>query len=232
MAQYVLLDGTSGEFVDTPDHADWDIAGSDFDVRFKGSNDDWTPGGNKRFAAKNSSTDGYSFGIDLDGKLLYFTLNASTSETHISSIPVAFSDGDVGWSRIKLVTTTLTYYTSTDTTQDPTAVSWTQLGTTDTITQDPVNTATLFYGGRAGHVDANLWAGRMYVIWLDIGGSVKGHFDGDDFTIGEGDGDTAVGAAGKTWTLRGTNTVIEADPSGARWGETNNVGLGQLLVTG
>ena len=230
MAQYVLLDGTSGEHVDSADHADWDIAGSDFDFRFKGSNDDWTPGGNRRFAAKNISTDGYAFGIDLDGKIQHVSINASTTETNISSLAVPFSDSDVAWSRIKLVTTTLTYYTSTDTTQDPTAVSWTQLGTTDTITQDPVNTASSFFIGRAGHADANQWAGRVYVVWLDIGGSVKGHFDGNDFTIGEGDGDTAVGAAGKTWTLRGTNTVIEDDASGSMF-DRNLFGCGHVLYT-
>ena len=173
--QYVFLPGTTGNWMSLPDIAAYDLTTQDFDLRVRLAATDWTPAGNKRIVAKfeTSPTNGYKLNLTSGGDLEYITDNAGTFEILTSSVPVPFTDGDVGWIRVALVGTTLTFYTSTDTTDDPDDVVWTQLGVTRTTTQDPATGDNDFYIGRAGSGDTNQWAGAIYRVWFDIGGTVE-----------------------------------------------------------
>ena len=63
------------------------------------------------------------------------------------------------------------------------------------------------------------WNGRIYEYRQHnnaIGlGTIVAHFNGVDFSVGDGNTDTAVGAAGNTWTLTGSASMIADDSEAA-----------------
>ena len=173
--QYIFLPGSANNSMSLPNLTAYNFTTADFDFRMRLAADDYTPGAVDVLANKwvTGATNGYRFEITTGGLLQYVTGNAGTDETLNSSTAIPFSNGDLGWIRFALVGTTLTYYTSTTATNDPTAVSWTQLGTTDTITQDPGTGTGSFFIGRLASSDANQFAGAVYRVFLDIGGTVE-----------------------------------------------------------
>jgi len=137
-----LFYGASGDFVTQPDSEAADITG-DIQIIAKCVADDWTPASEKQIAAKMQTTSTRSWRWDLlaSGAIALLTTTgggAGTQVSGVSSVPVPFSDGEEGWLKVTLDVDdgagnrVYKFFTSTDTTNDPDAVNFTQLGTTVT----------------------------------------------------------------------------------------------------
>lgn len=221
MSKYLYLPGTNGVNASTPDHSSLDIAG-DIDLRARIAPDDWSPSGQKNvlYKTSNSATTGYGFGLSGGSNgLIWMTWDPTSGGviSTVSNTAVSFAYPDVGWIRVTLDVSeyTVTYYTSTDQTNDYTAVTWAQLGTTDTgtgPTDIETNALALLVGGQ-GPGGFNAFVGRVYraVALNGIGGTVAADFNADDFQVGDSGGDTAVDSTGKTWTINGATAEIRSD---------------------
>lgn len=221
MVQWLSLPGTANHNATTPDHADLDVTG-DIDIRVKVAMDDWTPATRQSPVGKYESTGNqrsYWLGVETGGTLIFvWSPNGSTGDNRTSTAAVPFADGEVGWIRATLDVDdagnrVTRFYTSTDSTQDPGAVSWTQLG----LDRVQAGTTEIFASTEnleAGSVNGGTEpvAGNLYVVavYNGINGTLVGHFDADNFTVGDSDTDTAVDSTGKTWTINGANSVIES----------------------
>ena len=205
--------GLTGNNLSLADSTDLDIGASDFDMRLRMSLDDWTPAGNMRFYADKLAgpNRGIWFNILVAGTIQVVIADGSSTEFLESSESVPLSG--VGWIRIASVSGTVTYYTSTTDTNDPDAVSWTQLGTTDTRTLNPASVVATVRIGRAGHVDNNRLLGTIYRLRLDIGGTVEldinaADEDGDTVTQAGTFAESSVNAATVTINQSGTAELM------------------------
>ena len=223
MAQFVTVDGTAGEFIDTPDSAASSPTG-DFAIAVKVAMVDWTPGSADFFISKydNVPNRAYEFGVSGTG-LPFNRVSESGSDQETDTGDTAFvvADGDTLWVGIEVdFGTGIRYMSSSD------GVTWAQVGSTETLTFTSVNDGSELptIGARVGdsnHMAANFYEVKIYPS-ADLTGTAVVHFNAEDFTLGEGNNDTAVSSAtGETWTLHGDNTVIGAD-----------AGLGGMLLLG
>ncbi|KKL28993.1 hypothetical protein LCGC14_2369590, partial [marine sediment metagenome] len=201
--------------VDTPDHADLDIVG-DLELQVRASRPDWTFFDSivGKWSA-TSAEQSYRVRIQTDGKLaLIWKDSSNVSHTVISTVSPGFVDNEVNWFKFELDVDNgaaghdVLFYTG-GSGEDPTFV---QLGTTVTTagtTDIQVGNATFSVGEQPGQIGK---VGHWYQVKVfdGIGGTLAAHFDADDFTLGDSDLDTAVGAAGKTWTIRGSECEIQA----------------------
>ena len=129
------LDGT-GDWGSTADAAALDITG-DIDIRADIKPVDWTPAATCGIVEKwDSGTNQRSYALVLDtaGKLRLRLSTDGLSGTiveAVSSVAVGATDNTRLAVRVARVGTTVTFYTSTDT--DISTATWTQLGTTATL---------------------------------------------------------------------------------------------------
>jgi hypothetical protein len=226
MAQYVPLLRLSSSFVDTPDTAAHDV--TNLEVRVRIALDDWTPSQQPWVLEKlQSGTDSFLCALGDSGeggnagamRVQWFDGSSLQSLYTNAAIP-AFGDGTIQWLAWTLDVDNgagdadLKCYYSSDTTEDDTAVSWTQVGTTVSLGSttsiangDSVLSASRNAAGAHGSV-----GGKMYqdILLDDIGGSSAAHLNLNDFTAGDSDTDTAVAVTGETWTLHGAG-VVAAD---------------------
>ncbi len=218
MSRYLLLDGTDGGAT-TPDSAAVSVT-DDLDLRVKVSFDDidatvaelltkYTTSGNQRAYRFIKNTNS-SVGLTLSTNGSSFTTANSTS----SLTGAGFGNGDVFWIRVTFeASVEVIFYTSSD------GVTWTQFGdaVASALAGIDDSTAIVTVGDRVGSTDEII--GRLYQgqIYNGIAGTLVGHFNANDFSVGDANTATAVASTGETWTIYGSAAIIAAD---------NLVGLG------
>lgn len=213
------LPGTSGEYVSTPDTAATSIVG-DLDLRCKVTMDDWTPGALLTFISKYGTSGNRSYMLTMEASnvlCLRWSVAGSTAITKNATAATGFTDGTVHWIRVTLDVDNgssqneVKFYTSNDTTNDPAAVSWTQLGATVTTAgvTSIANTATAVEIGSVSSGTQQILAGKVWVAEIrdGIGGTVAAKFDATAVTkLGTRNPSTVpvVGTAGGNWTVNGS----------------------------
>lgn len=129
---------SAGNYVSIPDSAALSYAG-DFDMRIKLNADAWATSNMAIGGKRTTASTGFTWQLAMNSgtkKLsLYLSSTGTTSTNANSTAAVPFSDFTDGWIRItwRASDGRTQFFTSTDSTNDPSAVSWTQLGTDRTI---------------------------------------------------------------------------------------------------
>lgn len=206
---YVYLPGVTGNSASTPEASAIRISG-DIDIRVRCTLDDWTPAAVQVLIAKEDANYGYRLHVTTGG-LLTFTWsdNNSTNRAISSTAATGISDGSLAWVRVTRAsgTGTTKFYTSTTSTNDPTAVTWTQLGTdVASFAGAMFNniTSALYVGLLNGN--SLFMIGKMYrsAIYTTIDGSTP-VFDADFTTKTVGANSfTESSANAATVTINGT----------------------------
>lgn len=199
----VRLNGSSGNYLSTPDAASLDITG-DIDLRAKVSLDDWTPSAQNTILGKYNSTTSqrsYQLAITTAGNItIGWSTDGTATLSATSSVATGFADGSMHWIRATLdvdngaAGKTATFYTSED------GVTWTQLGTAQTT----ASTTSIFSGSAVLEVGSqnagtsNRMTGKFYeaVVMNGIGGTEVAHPVAAVSSVTD--------ATGKTWTINGT----------------------------
>ncbi len=223
MANYATSITGTASYIDTPDHVDFDV--TDLEVQALVAFTDYTPANDHWVLEKiQSGTDAFYARISDTGQTTPGALAIfDTTNTFEADADPGLTNTVKYWLRWVLdvdngaADADADFYWSPHTTDDRTAVSWTQLGSTISLG----STTSLGTGNSVLSIGRNnvsghgALGGNIYqVILLDgIGGSEVAHFNAGDFSVGDNgtDTDTAVDVTGKTWTLRGAPTVIESD---------------------
>ena len=219
-ANYVRLNGTSGNYLSSPDAAALDVVG-DIDIRCQVALDDWTPSSANSLVAKFTGTGNqrsYQLRVNTDGTLfLGWSTTGSDNPNQSSTAATGFTDGATRWVRATLTVNNgaagydVKFYTSTD------AVTWTQLGTTITgagVTSIYAGTAIMEVGSRVSGTD-NLSLGNFYraQVYNGIAGTLV--FDADASIITDGTASTfkerSSNAATVTINKSGTGTFASTN---------------------
>lgn len=198
----------------TPDVAALDVTG-DIDIRVQVAMADWTPAASSILLAKRAGTGGqrsFLFFVNTNGTLSLNTYLDGTLGTAVggsSSTAPGFADGTPHWVRVTLDVDNgasqrvYRFFTSED------GVTWTQLGTTQTVagaTTIFASTATL----RVGRDDDGLASttGTFYRAQFrnGIDGTVVANPDFRQAVIGA---TTHTDSTGKVWTIAGTGSFAE-----------------------
>lgn len=175
--QYAYYSGISGNYCSTPDAAPLDFS-ADVDIRVRLTASDWSTAPGQALLGKFvSGQNAYMFALD-DGatkklRWLWGESGFDVKETVSSvALPGDFVDGidqspmwvkvtfdaDNGASQFEAK-----FWWSADLTNDPTAVSWTQLGTTQTGTNTFINNSTENVGiGANGSAGTSILEGKMF----------------------------------------------------------------------
>lgn len=232
---YTLQTGTAGEAylmgtwsasctLTCPDSAGLRITG-DLDVRIKCAPTSWTVGAAMCLTSKFGSSGNRSWRFQLGtGALLTFegtsdgtTLVGVSSSATLTS--AGFVDGTPAWVRVTYAasTATITFYTSSD------GSTWTQLGTTRTLTAVTslyASTQAPEIGGRTGGNDG--FAGKIYYVeWRSGIGATSGipkiivdmnAVPGSHFESVTASG-TFYGLLGQTWTVSGSALTVAGAPT-------------------
>jgi hypothetical protein len=212
----LLLDGTSGDYASTPDHASLDITG-DLDLRAYVTADDWTPASAQTLVAKWTASGDerqYRLWLDTDGTLnLSWSTDgtAGTAVTRTSTVAPT-PDPDTGALAVRATLDVddgasghvVTFYTAATI-----AGSWTQLG-------DPVTTAgTTSVDAGAAVLEAGSHDAGTAERFIGVIHAVE-VYDGIDGTavanpvFEDEAGATASfdDAAGRTWTVQGSAEIV------------------------
>lgn len=209
--------GTSGGFASTPDAAALDITG-DIDIRCRVALTDWTPSGQQPLVAKWNVTGNqlsYEFRITTTGilQLLWSTTGAVGGLlTADSTVAPSVIDGGILWVRATMdvvsgANRVITFYTSTDATNDHTLVTWTQLGATVTTagtTSIYAGTATLAVGARSDDVERITGYVYAAAVLNGIGGTVVANPNFTGLALGA---TSFVDGAGRTWTINSPASI-------------------------
>ena len=206
--EYVELSGNSGSYVSTPDSAAVSITG-DIDIRIRLSLDDWVSGAFQTIIDKGNVSPTLSYRLiisDSGHPLLDISQNGSTISRSISSAAPSVSDGDTIWMRVTYAEAgNVNFYTSTDDTNDDTAVTWSQLGNPDIANASTAifdSSASLILNGLNGTREN--FAGNTYraTIYNGIGGTLAADFNAADgaFTTPKS---LTSSTTGEVWTVNG-----------------------------
>jgi hypothetical protein len=141
---YIRLDGTSGNYLSTPDATALDITG-DIDLRVRVALDDWTPAAANILASKAGATGQISwfFFVNTTGVLRLDTSpDGTATSSGSSSVATGFTDGASYWVRVTRIAATgvIDFYTAADQASVPT--SWTALGTATSNTAGNIFNST------------------------------------------------------------------------------------------
>ncbi len=201
----VVLPGTSGNYISTPDTGVLDVTG-DIDIRVKFAADDWTPAATGSFLSKYTTTGNqrsYSFNILSNGLLeLQWSNDGTASINKSSTVVTGFTDGSANWVRVTLdvdngaVGNTVRFYTSPD------GVAWNQLGAdvvTAGVTSIYAGTAPVEVGSRQGGTML-LLAGQFFAA------QVRNGIDGTIVSNAVATGTGVTDSTGLVWTVNGTAT--------------------------
>ena len=218
--QLLRLGGDAVVF--TADSANLSIT-DNLDLRMKLIMDDWQPTGGtveQCFIAKRQGGDEWTFRTDLTTGRLQFvwwdTGGVATSETASADVP--FTSG-THWIRARRSGTSVNFWTSNDTTNDHTAVSWTALGATQTTPAGSIRSTVATHvtiGAEGNGRNTPLYG---YVYAAAVVDNVTTRADpvfasSTEWTVGEDAGDTASDGV-NTWTLGGNAEIVGDNVEGA-----------------
>jgi hypothetical protein len=206
-----LPGGSSGNYASTPDAAANSLT-DNIDFRAKIALTDWTPSLTtiaQKWPVSASTDRSWCFIVtdSLAGELaLMYSTTGSNLLSARSAVACGFTDGAVGRVRFTKSGTELKFYTSADWDPATDTGTWTQLGTTKTVT------AGLFDSTQALKIGGNFVSffeldGNVYYAELrsGIGGTVVAKFDPTTVTRTAVRTPTSfVASTGETWTMNGT----------------------------
>ena len=233
----VLLPGTVGNHISTPDSSLIDVVG-DLEVVVH-AKANWQGGGALQIlAAKDNASTQRSWGfyITTTGFLDLYTFPAAAD--HISTVALPFLNGTAWWVKATIDVDngaggrTVKFWYAPDQLTEPT--SWTQLGANVTVgatTTITNSTAPLWIGARANGTGDGFTAGTFYRVILRAG------IDGTkacDFLP-----DNAAPAAtswvsqitGETWTLNGTAALTAANQTPLAFVQTDQGRIAWDVIT-
>lgn len=130
---YQYLAGLTASNVTVPDSAALSITG-DFDYRFRLAADTWATTNLAIAGKETTASTGLSWSLAMNATsktpILKLSSNGTSSTSATSTAAVPFADGAAGWMRVtwRASDGRVQFFTSTDSTNDPSAVTWTQLG--------------------------------------------------------------------------------------------------------
>ncbi len=216
MPQFLELDGSNGNWASTPQSTDFDlVAGEVMRYEVRVAMTDWTPAGDSQAFIASWETGDRDFIVRINvtsGLPIFFYPDIES--TAADSAP-GFTGGETNWLAFEVTPEssngandgTVTFEKSPGATNDPTAVSWTQISTHTSVGVTAVaHSNVVGIGAQSDGVD-DMLAGNLYQIRVLRDSVVVAHFNANDFAIGATDTDTAVGVGGHTWTLHGTAEV-------------------------
>jgi len=247
-SKYAYLNGTSGNYLSTPDSAALDITG-DIDIRAQVSLIDWTPSVINRIVSKRTAAqEAYSIHVNTSGRIVFeWWDSTSTLFSRDSTVSPTIADGATLWIRVTLDVDNgasqaiLIFYTSND------GVIWTQLGSTITITSTTSirNTTAPLELGTWGTGTTQPMSGNFYraQIYNGINGTLAFDFNPATYTTGSTLTDSSANAA--TITINGgamivtapalyfdgSNDYLKAPPFALSQPETVNIVLSQATWT-
>lgn len=206
---YLDLPGTAGNYATTPDTAANSIT-SDIDIVMRLSMASWTAV--QGFACKyidfQQSWRFYGAGGQLQ---LDMSQSGSTDVGALSSVATGFSAGTTHWVRVTWRNSDdrVQFFTSDDVTNDPAAVTWTQLGTDRTLSITGIfnSTSAVTIGSTLSDGSSLRLNGHVYYFELrnGIGGTVVDKFNATAVTrTATRTPTTLVATTGETWTVNGT----------------------------
>ncbi len=175
---HCFFPGATTNYTSVPDISNLDGTGT-LEYIAKIKLDDWTPSSDQIIISKWSGSDGWLFYLKAASNDLNLIWNeGSTRIAEATSLPTV-SDGD--WLWVRAVATEdgadrdVFFYTSTDTTTDPDAVTWTQLGNEAVITSGAgnltANTVAVFVGAESA--SAKTMAGSVAVARVNFNGTTQ-----------------------------------------------------------
>ena len=146
------------------------------------------------------------------------TGGVASTETADADLP--FADGTTGWIRVRRSGTSVNFWTSTDDTNDHTAVTWTALGTTQTTPAGSIRStvATFVTIGASGTGGGDPLDGFIYTVAIVDNVTTRANpifADPTQWRVGEDQGDTAADAQGNTWQLGPQGVIIGDNVAGA-----------------
>ena len=207
---FLLIDGTSGDYASTPDAASLDITG-DIDLRVRVSMDDWTPAAEQTLIAKYTVTGNqrsYALAVTATGALIFRWSEDGTAEkSETSSAVNTFTNGTTHWVRATLDVNNgggdaaVDFYTSED------GSTWTALGAQQlngATTSIFASTAVLELGSQTGGT-VNRLAGKIFraEVLSGIGGTSVAA------PIASTSSNGITDATPLTWTVQG-NAIISS----------------------
>lgn len=212
---YAYLPGVAGNYFSTPDSAASSITG-DIDIRIRVALNDWASGTQQPLASKyDAGNVSYRLIVDTGNKLqLVTSADGSSTISYTSTAAPSAASGAMLWVRVTLdvdngaAGKTATFYTSTDTTNASSEVTWTQLGSavTSAGTTSIYNSTVILQVG-SEVFDSLYVIGKIYraQIYNGINGTLAVDFNPSDFAETCTNGATAVSSGtGETWTLNST----------------------------
>lgn len=223
---YLDLDGTSDSaYMPTNPFSS---VSTTMDVRVRATKADWQEA-TWRFLAGDTtvSATGTKAGVGLhtsggNGVLMFIASDGTAHTNYYSTTANTFGDGTTNWLRYLYDATndTVDFYVSSDDTNDPTAVSWTQLGTQVAATRNLNTSASnAFYVGRYVGYDSNTWPGQVHRVWIEDDGDVVVDTDFTNlapgvtaFTDNAGNdyisliSDAAIAGGSNKWDVQRANT--------------------------
>ncbi len=213
MARYILISDT-GETITTPDSAGNSIVG-DIDIRTLILWEDYTVG-SARFSVNKYVTAGnqrsFRWGIDAGGGVEWRWSVDGIANILEQGTATPYVDGLKLWSRITTDVDdgasnyAVKYYTAPGGIVSPVAADFTQHSVTDT----GAAATSIFDGTAEVRLQTGAAGDRIYQMKLydGIDGTLKNHFNAEDFALSDGDTSTAVAATGETWTLNGSGLTV------------------------
>lgn len=213
---FLLLDGTSGNYASTPDAASLDIVG-DIDLRVRVAMTDWTPAAEQTLIAKYTATGNqrsYALAVTATGALIFrWSENGTAEKTETSSAVNTFVNGSTHWVRATMDVdngssdAAVNFYTSED------GSTWTALGAQQlngATTSIFASTAVLELGSQTGGT-VNRLAGKIFraQVLSGIGGTAVASPIASTTSITD--------ATPLTWTVQGTAYLSSHTVYGAQF---------------
>ncbi len=206
-ANYLHLPGVTTNFVYVPNVANLDGTGT-LEFIAKVNLDDWTPDANQIWISKWTGSAGYLFFLESTSNDLYLIWNEGTiSRVAIATATPTVTDGD--WLWVRVVATEdgddrdVFFYTSTDMTNDPDDVTWTQLGAEVVVPFGAgdltTNTAVVFVGAQSATVAT--MAGSIAAARINFNGVTELDIDFTDLTAAEVDAGSFIEDSGNAATV-------------------------------
>ena len=193
------LPGTTGNYASCPDSVSTSITG-DFDIRWFGSLDDWTPAGTTTLVAKDSGSTQRSFMVVVltSGVLrLYVSMNGSSVSSVDSTVAPTVTNGALLWIRVTRASATgaTTFYTSIN------GTTWTQLGSTVSTTSGSPYDSTQPLS--IGSYDGSSWLLKGRTLKAEVRNGINGTVVASpDFTAPKSS--RFLDAQDNLWTINGS----------------------------
>lgn len=206
-ANYLHLPGVTGNYTFVPNVSNLDGSGT-LEFIAKVALDDWTPDANQVWISKWTGSAGYLFFLESTSNDLKLMWRDSGPARIAQATETPTAGGD-GWLWVYAVATEdgvdrdVVFYTSTDETNNPDEVTWTQLGAEVVVpfgaADLTTNTAVVFVGAQSNTVAT--MAGSIAAARVNFAGVTELDIDFTDLTAAEVDAGSFTEDSGNAATV-------------------------------